>query len=306
MGGSSLNPLVSIIIPVFNGEKTIVRAITSCLEQSYKNFEILIIDNCSNDNTSKLVQEFSDKQVNYIYTKDKGRALARNIGLNKAKGSYIQFLDADDSLEKDKLKVSVNYLEKDRTSQAYSTGIEYRNTDNQQLKVVYPKSHYEDELLAHNIFPIHSLVFRATNASIFPEELDYCEDWLFWVRTLLGSKIYFNDNYIGGTVYIHGENTMAQSNLMREYELYVQQRLKGEYKPSNLNLALKKNEISLLIIHYFNKKKLNLTKKCVSKNSKYTYLVVKVICNIPFLKKKLVKKVNSILAKDVYTGEEIK
>lgn len=306
MGGSPLNPLVSIIIPVFNGEKTIVRAITSCLEQSYKNFEILIIDNCSNDNTSKLVQEFSDKQVNYIYTKDKGRALARNIGLNKAKGSYIQFLDADDSLEKDKLKVSVNYLEKDRTSQAYSTGIEYRNTDNQQLKVVYPKSQYEDELLAHNIFPIHSLVFRATDASVFPEELDYCEDWLFWVRTLLGSKIYFNDNYIGGTVYIHGENTMTQSNLMREYELYVQQRLKGEYKPSNLNLALKKNEISLLIIHYFNKKKLSLTKKSVSKNSKYTYLVVKVICNIPFLKKKLVKKVNSILAKDVYTGEEIK
>lgn len=89
------NPLVSAIIPVYNGEAFVAEAISSVLEQTYPAVECLVIDDGSTDNTAAVIREFGDR-VRYIHKPNGGVASARNLGAASARGRYIAFLDADD------------------------------------------------------------------------------------------------------------------------------------------------------------------------------------------------------------------
>lgn len=106
-------PAVSIIIPCYNSEKWIVDSLQSIYNQTYKNFEVIVIDDGSEDNTNKIVQEF-DSSIIYKYQKNKGPAAARNLGVKIAKGDYIAFLDSDDLWEKNKLEKQLSYLNKNK------------------------------------------------------------------------------------------------------------------------------------------------------------------------------------------------
>ncbi len=88
---------VSVIIPTYNRKNLIARSIQSVLNQSYKDFEVIIIDDASIDGTQEIVETFSDKRLKYYRLKDrKGAGSARNIGIKKSNGSFITFLDSDD------------------------------------------------------------------------------------------------------------------------------------------------------------------------------------------------------------------
>ena len=108
--------LISIIIPTYNVEKYIIECIDSVLNQTYNEFEIIIVDNNSTDNTIEILQEYKVKypKLIFIYNEpNQGAAFARNTGLEYAKGEWIQFLDADDILKHDKLKVQVKLIRSD-------------------------------------------------------------------------------------------------------------------------------------------------------------------------------------------------
>jgi glycosyltransferase involved in cell wall biosynthesis len=103
--------LVSVIIPVYNSEKTITETIISGLNQTYKNIEIIIINDGSTDSSEKEILSFNDQRLIYIYQENQGSPIAKNIGLSIAKGKYIQFLDSDDILSPDKIENQVKLLE---------------------------------------------------------------------------------------------------------------------------------------------------------------------------------------------------
>lgn len=110
-----MEKLVSIITPVYNGEKYIEMAIKSVINQTYKNWEMIIVDDISNDQTITLVDNYSklDKRIHYFILDEKGGAsMARNKAIRSAKGEYIAFLDADDVWLKDKLKLQIEFMEK--------------------------------------------------------------------------------------------------------------------------------------------------------------------------------------------------
>ena len=93
------NPTVSVIIPTYNRAHLVGRAIKSVLNQTYRDFEIIVVDDGSTDNTKDIIKEFQkkDKRIKYIpYEKNKGGSAARNTGIKAAKGEYIAFLDSDD------------------------------------------------------------------------------------------------------------------------------------------------------------------------------------------------------------------
>lgn len=94
-------PLVSAIIPAYNAEKYIGRCLDSLLKQSYENIEIIVVNDGSTDNTSALLQAIDDPRLRVIEVPNGGVSKARNIGIRAAKGSYLQFLDADDYITKD-------------------------------------------------------------------------------------------------------------------------------------------------------------------------------------------------------------
>ena len=95
---SSNSPHFSIITPTFNRAKYIVTAIESVLAQRFENFELIIVDDGSTDESASLIAPFAavDKRVRYIHQENKGRSVARNVGIDIAKGKYVCFLDSDD------------------------------------------------------------------------------------------------------------------------------------------------------------------------------------------------------------------
>jgi glycosyltransferase involved in cell wall biosynthesis len=103
------NPLVSIIIPAFNAEKTITDTIRSVLDQTYKNVELIVIDDGSTDDTSAIIK-FYGEQLRYVYKKNGGLASARNLGHQVASGEFIAWLDADDICHKDRITIQVSCL----------------------------------------------------------------------------------------------------------------------------------------------------------------------------------------------------
>ena len=106
----SLDPLVSIIIPTYNRAKLLPVAIQSVLDQTYKNVEIVVIDDGSTDDTSQVLASFKDKIV-YLKSGHKGTAHARNIGMKAAKGDYLAFLDSDDFYISYKIELQVSFME---------------------------------------------------------------------------------------------------------------------------------------------------------------------------------------------------
>jgi glycosyltransferase involved in cell wall biosynthesis len=106
-------PLVSIIVPTYNSEKFIIDTIQSVQNQSYKNWEVILVDDCSSDNTVAMIIEMVEKdnriQV-FRLNKNLGTGVARNKGISNANGRYIAFLDADDLWKSDKLQKQIDFL----------------------------------------------------------------------------------------------------------------------------------------------------------------------------------------------------
>lgn len=105
--------LVSIITPAYNAEKYIAETIESVLNQTYQNWEMIIVNDCSKDNTEKIVQSYilKDKRIRLISLENNGGvAVARNVAIKNAKGRYIAFLDSDDIWKKEKLQKQVGFM----------------------------------------------------------------------------------------------------------------------------------------------------------------------------------------------------
>lgn len=105
------NALVSVILPTYNRAKLLPRSIDSVLNQTYQNWELLVWDDGSIDNTSDVVKRFNDKRIRYFYNENKGVAAARNQAISDAKGEYLAFLDSDDEWMSEKLSVQMAALQ---------------------------------------------------------------------------------------------------------------------------------------------------------------------------------------------------
>ena len=107
-----MKPLVSILIPAYNAECYIRETIDSCLNQSYKNIEVIVVDDGSDDSTVSILKEYSskDSRLSFIEQRRLGAQKARNLAFRSCHGDYIQYLDSDDKLSLDKIEESINSL----------------------------------------------------------------------------------------------------------------------------------------------------------------------------------------------------
>src|SRR3989338_3266861 len=104
-------PLLSVIIPTFNRAFYILTVLESVLKQTYRNMEVLVVDDGSKDSTKEVLAPYLHK-IQYIYQDNRGNAAARNAGLKQAKGKYVAFLDSDDYWAQEKCEKQVAFLEK--------------------------------------------------------------------------------------------------------------------------------------------------------------------------------------------------
>ena len=99
-----MQPLISVIVPMYNAQKYIDRCLTSLIRQTLNNIQILLVNDGSTDETEKIAKEYEDKRIIVISINRSGPGVARNIGIDKAEGEYIAFVDVDDWIEEDALE----------------------------------------------------------------------------------------------------------------------------------------------------------------------------------------------------------
>lgn len=102
--------MISVIIPVYNREQTIKKALNSVLNQTYKDIEVIVVDDGSTDASKKVIESISDKRIKYVYQENAGACVARNTGIEMAKGEFIAFHDSDDEWVFNKLEIQLKEL----------------------------------------------------------------------------------------------------------------------------------------------------------------------------------------------------
>lgn len=182
-------PIVSVIIPTHNRPELLQKAINSVLKQTYKSFEILVINDAGED-VAGLINSFNDPRIKYFVNDiNRGPSASRNIGIKNSRGRYIAFLDDDDLLYKNHLKTLIETQKKINTAVVYSDA--YRvlidKVTNQVIdkKVIYSLDFDRNYLLIHNIATVQSFLIDkhiVKDDLLFDETFSTHEDWEFWLR----------------------------------------------------------------------------------------------------------------------------
>lgn len=188
-------PIVSVIIPAYNREKTIGKSIHSVLRQTFSNFEIIVVDDGSKDRTRQIVTEIEDKRVTLIsHDTNQGAAAARNTGMRKARGKYIAWLDSDDEWLPEKLLHQIHALGSSEPNQKACISA-YFIEEQKQVRTYFPRIPDRKLLfLGCDLSPGTTLVFERIildTIGYLDESLPRYEDW-DWLLTY--SKHY---NFIG-------------------------------------------------------------------------------------------------------------
>ena len=140
-----MNPLVSIIIPVYNAEKYLAACIDSAIAQTWQPTEVIIVDDGSTDGSFEIVGRYTKlPQIKLVTQQNKGASAARNAGLRAATGDYIQFLDADDLLSTDKIEAQINILNGSVTSLALCRTIHFNDEEDYRVKQSEEEWFYKD------------------------------------------------------------------------------------------------------------------------------------------------------------------
>ena len=180
---------VSIIIPVYNAEKTILSTIQSVQAQSFTDWELIVIDDGSIDNTVKIVEEIKESRLQLFCYENAGATVARNRGLAQSQGNFIAFLDADDLWSEDKLALQLAALEKSPdagVAYCWTSFIDEQGEVFFLQKPVWHQGNVYRELLLRNFLACGSipLIRRKAIAAVgeFDPHLKSCQDWEYWLR----------------------------------------------------------------------------------------------------------------------------
>lgn len=181
-------PFFSIITPTYNRAHLISDTIKSVLDQSFIDFELIVVDDGSTDNTEEVVSHFNDERIKYFKKENGERGAARNFGIKKAKGNYLTFLDSDDLFKKKCLQIVFKKL--DKQPDLKTVAISY-NIITPSGSVIKEFKHSENitlnkKILKGNILSCHGVFIRREilDEINFSEDrkLSGTEDWLLWLK----------------------------------------------------------------------------------------------------------------------------
>ena len=226
------SPFISVVIPTYNHADFLKVAISSVLEQTYQNFEIVIVDNHSNDHTTDVIDSFNDDRI-YLHKINNNGIIAasRNFGVDHAKGDWIAYLDSDDYWYPTRLQCLVDSMDGDLKYDVLSTD-EYKNNNltEKKTKLIYGPlkgQKYRSLLLYGNrLSPSASLVrkeFLLKNEVRFNESPNFItvEDYDYWLQlALLDASFKFIHSFEGEYL-VHGGNSSGYLALHKRNELYL-------------------------------------------------------------------------------------
>ena len=192
--------LISIIIPVYNREKLISQTLDSILTQSYKNWECIIVDDGSIDNTPKIIQKYVNRDLRFKYYDrpvglKKGANACRNFGFIISKGNFIQWFDSDDIMHNDMLKIKIEKIKSSNSDFVVCEGVEFKNSKDNIIKN-WDSIFSNDILFNHVIgkvnFHTNGPLFKKSfllGKALFNENLNRKQEWEFFTRLLTYNPI---------------------------------------------------------------------------------------------------------------------
>ncbi|MCL7764206.1 glycosyltransferase [Polaribacter sp. Z014] len=257
-----INNLVSIIIPTFNRANLINETLSSIIAQTYTNWECIVVDDGSTDETKNVVNNFIkiDNRIK-LYDRPKSRLkganACRNYGFEKSVGEYIQWFDSDDYMDKDKLKLKVEVLKKNNVDFVVCEGIEFKgefsNIINKWNKIYSTfDTVFEDHITGKVNFHTNGPLFKRTflvKDKLFDELLQRKQEWEFFTR-LLSRSINFKPIYIPLYYFRSHDNSINGKNSLNT--------LKSRIKSNQLVYKLvesffKEEKLAYLNRHFLNK-----------------------------------------------------
>ncbi len=222
------NPLVSIIIPCYNYGHLISQTLDSLTKQTFKDWEALIIDDGSTDETTTIIGEYmtKDSRFKYHFQSNSGVSTARNHGIRLSTGSYIQFLDADDLLSPAKIEMQVNLLhENNEVMVSYCNSVQFGLNGNDLTNDINLENDTRlnmRQILTKNLVVSSPLIRKSAFKSLqFYEGMRYSEDWKFWIELILAGASFrkVGDPSCQTMIRIHENNSSTNRTSMLQSEL---------------------------------------------------------------------------------------
>lgn len=224
---NKLMPFFSVVIPLYNKEKYIAQTLETVLKQSFDDFEIVIINDGSNDKSEQIVQQFSDTRIKYFSTENHGAAAARNLGIEKSQSSYIAFLDADDLWLPNHLEELKNLIEKFPNAGMYCNRYQliFENGSKYQPTFFGIADDYEGVIENYFAASLHyaiaSSISIAVPKSVFAEVGNFKkyissgQDTDMWIRIALHSTIIIGNKLTSS--YLHYiEESLSKTAILQK------------------------------------------------------------------------------------------
>jgi len=217
-------PLISVVIPLYNKEKYVRRAVDSVLAQSFRNFELIVVNDGSTDNSPAIVRQYSDPRIRLIDQENRGVSAARNRGIRDAQGELIAFLDADDEWKSTFLetikKLAANYPSAGLYVTSYRIVMPNGRERDAKFRTVRPAyigvvqnyfgNAYRDAIVTSNTAVIAKRVFDTVG--FFDEGIRFGEDLLMWYKVALTHDVVI-DNSVNATYF---QNAAGRSSLQKK------------------------------------------------------------------------------------------
>ncbi|MBI3591279.1 MAG: glycosyltransferase [Candidatus Melainabacteria bacterium] len=248
-------PKVSIVIPTYNREHFISETIQSVLEQTYKDFEVVVVDDGSTDNTREKLEKFGNR-IKSIFQKNSERAIARNNGVKNSTGEYIAFLDSDDTWEKDKLEKQVEILDNKKDIILAYCQCSRINKHGEKIKTAkrqlegYSGEVFEKLLLRNFIASPTPIIRRKLYENTLGFETKHVpyEDWGFWLRYSLLGKFYFLPEALA-RYRIHPEQSVkvATAKKIEEVTTLI---LEDSFQLKKINAETKRKSLGLANLRF--------------------------------------------------------
>jgi glycosyltransferase involved in cell wall biosynthesis len=232
-------PTVSVVIPTYNRANLVTRAIKSVLSQTYKDFEIIVVDDASTDHTGEVVEELQRQHSRIRYIKHKeniGGAAARNTGIRASRGKYIAFQDSDDEWFPEKLKKQMDIFE----TASYKIGVVYtgfwREENDERIYIPFnwikqKEGDIHEEIFQEgNYITTQAAVVRKEcfeKAGMFNESLPRLQDWELWLRISKYYHFRYIDEPLLVAYHLPGGITANQNALIRAAEIISEKYSEG-------------------------------------------------------------------------------
>lgn len=231
---NSAQPLFTIIIPTYNRAHLIKKTVDSVLAQEFGDFEILIVDDGSQDNTEEVVEMIADRRIKYHKKKNQERGAARNFGASRAMGLYVNFFDSDDLMYPNHLLVASKKIKEAINPEFFHLAYDFKDETGRIIKQVNDFSvDIQKDILFNNRLSCNGIFIRKDIAQQFPFEenriLASSEDWELWIRLSSRFKLHFS-NDITSSVVNHKSRSLFTINAENviERDLFLIDRIKAD------------------------------------------------------------------------------